>query len=59
MKFTIVNQNEIPDDLPPGLYKTRIISATWEEIELEYIGPLPKDELCLIKIVKEDSKNEN
>jgi hypothetical protein len=48
--------NEIPDFLPPGTYKTRVVEAHWEKgdmiIKLEYIGPLPEGEHSLFKIVK-------
>lgn len=58
MKFTIVNQDDIPPDLPPGTYKTRVLSATFEEIRVEFINEEVKDAAdCLIKLVKSDDED--
>lgn len=55
MKFTIVNQDEIPPNLPPGTYKTRVVSTTFEEIRVEFINEEVKDHTdCLIKLVKSE-----
>ncbi len=55
MDFVIVNPDDIPDDLPPGKYTTEIVSATWEKIEVRYIGGEynSTNPTCLLPIEKE------
>jgi hypothetical protein len=59
-KFTLVNPEEVPPDLPPGHYKTRIVSASWcaggghlVEVRVAYV-PYGTPEDCLFKLVKAD-----
>ncbi len=38
MRYILINPDDIPDDLPPGKYNTKIVKATWNEIHLQFIG---------------------
>jgi hypothetical protein len=52
VKFTIVNKEVIPDGLPEGMYCCRVVSATWDEIVIEFIRREHVMGDCLIQLVK-------
>lgn len=56
MNFEIVNLNDVPDDLPPGQYNTKVLgwSEDYTTLKLEYLGT-PYDPVklsCLIPMTK-------
>jgi hypothetical protein len=59
--MTIINQDEIPDDLSPGKYCCHFDeSTTWSEFRVRFVVPprahVPGD--CLVQIVKADPDTE-
>lgn len=54
MKFTIVNQDQIPDDLPEGVYCCRLESMTWQEARVRFTGAVHTPGDCLIQVRKEN-----
>jgi hypothetical protein len=53
----IVNAQDIPHDLPPGKYNTRVVRSYCQNddvvIELEFIGTPYERFSCLIPLIKE------
>lgn len=57
--FTLTNPDAVAG-LPPGKYQTRIVSATWDEIKVEYAGrPYDPDNPCLMPITVHDEAYRN
>jgi len=57
IRYEIVNPEDIPDDLPPGKYKTRVTKQTrWDGntlvIAVQYIGPWDDNDPCLVPMIK-------
>lgn len=53
-KYTIINLEDISDDLPSGTYKTEVVSASWEEIKVRFINEQVRNFTdCLFKLVKD------
>jgi hypothetical protein len=46
----------VPDDLPAGKYRTRVVSCDWNMIVLEYAGPYDPDNPTLISFTKEEEE---
>jgi len=53
MRYEIINLKDIPDDLPPGKYQTRVVEANWDVIKLEFTGEeYDTNNPCLIPMIK-------
>jgi hypothetical protein len=57
-KYTVINPEDIPEDLPPGKYTTRVDKVYWDEeglvIEIKYIGALcNSSNMCLFPLTKD------
>ena len=54
MDFTVVNLEEIPGDLAPGVYCCRLESMTWQEMKVRFVpGSRHEPGDCLIQLVKQ------
>lgn len=57
MKVEITNPEDVPDDLPPGRYDTRIVKAELRDgefyVDVEFIGTPYAPVSSLIQVVKQ------
>lgn len=53
---TIINMDEIPDDLPPGTYCTRLESITWDEMKVRFLNQVHVRGDCLVQLVKSETE---
>jgi hypothetical protein len=60
MKWIIENLDDIPKDLEPGVYCTRLVDATWSKLTVRMILPpqlhVPGSGCCLIQLTQTEPK---